>query len=240
MIPKGVVLQFITLMNSLWNVGLTWNMKTCIYTTDCPWSLHSQPITLLSVQCINTPPPKLANQKFLASLSEAIDICLDSKLESILMGNLNFNQLSNKDSTHGLVIICQSYHTDQLNHTLTRTGLCLSYIHTHTHTHPWDLLSRSSSSSLCRGAWKWTGIATGSKEQEGTECAGGGSGDWSQQSFVTSHYRVSCMTDRQTHTPCNLLSKSTFIIHRLYRGARDWPGMAAGPRKQESCVCPPT
>ena len=107
-----------------------------LYTTDCPWSLHSQPITLLSIQCINTPPPKLANQKFLASLSEAIDICLDSKLESILMGNLNFNQLSNKDSTHGLVIICQSYHTDQLNHTLTRTGLCLSYIHTHTSMRP--------------------------------------------------------------------------------------------------------
>ena len=116
-----------------------------LYTTDCPWSLHSQSITLLSIQCINTPPPKLANQKFLASLSEAIDICLDSKLESILMGNLNFNQLPDKDSTHGLVIICQSYHTDQLNHTLTRTGLCLSYIHTHIHETCWvDLVPPAS------------------------------------------------------------------------------------------------
>ena len=134
MIPMGVVLQFITLMNLSVKRRIDLEHEN-LYTTDCR-SVHSQSITLLSIQCINTPPPKLANKKFLASLSEAIDICLDSKLESILLGNLNFNQLSDKDSTHGLVIICQSYHTDQLNHTLTRTGLCLSYIHTHTSMRP--------------------------------------------------------------------------------------------------------
>ena len=36
------------------------------------------------------------------------------------MGDLNINQLSDKDSTHGLVTICQSYHMDQLIHTPTR------------------------------------------------------------------------------------------------------------------------
>ena len=36
-------------------------------------------------------PPKLANQNFLASVSETIEMCLDSKRELILMGDLNFN-----------------------------------------------------------------------------------------------------------------------------------------------------
>ena len=36
------------------------------------------------------------------------------------MGDLNSTELSDKDSIHGLVTICQSYHTDQLIHTPTR------------------------------------------------------------------------------------------------------------------------
>ena len=78
-------------------------------------------------------PPKLAHQKFLASLSE---MCLDSKRELIVMGDLNFNQLSDKDNTHSLlqyvtlIIWTNNYwSTDQLGSLHIQSFFLMSSLH---------------------------------------------------------------------------------------------------------------
>ena len=63
-------------------------------------------------------PPREANHVTLTTLSDMLARCLDSKLELILMGDLNFNLLPSKDDS--LSALCESYHMDQLIHTRTR------------------------------------------------------------------------------------------------------------------------
>ena len=63
-------------------------------------------------------PPREANHVTLTTLSDMLARCLDSKLELILMGDLNFNLLPGKDDS--LSALCESYHMDQLIHTPTR------------------------------------------------------------------------------------------------------------------------